>query len=171
MSCAALISLSSLTQIKQSILKTLIEAVFISVIESNFIVVVSLLGPLMSPPVEFSLIHRPDCALHVLHAAEALVQGQVVSDSVLPGGRISTEEGEVGLEPVVNLIERQLSGRGLVYRLTDEGGVGEGRPDVSEPVELPVLAHLGLHVKTAGPVHFITSAEALPSSFCRLEPV
>ena len=38
MSCAALISLSSLAQIKQSILKALIEAVFISVIESDFIV-------------------------------------------------------------------------------------------------------------------------------------
>ena len=38
MSYAGLVSLPSLTQIKQSVLKALIEAVFISVIESNFIV-------------------------------------------------------------------------------------------------------------------------------------
>lgn len=38
MSCAGLFSLSSLTQIKQSVLQALIEAVFVSVIESNFIV-------------------------------------------------------------------------------------------------------------------------------------
>ena len=38
MSGAVLISLTGLAQIKQSILKALIEAVFISVIESNFIV-------------------------------------------------------------------------------------------------------------------------------------
>ena len=38
MGCGGLVSLSSLAQIEQSILKALIEAVFISVIESNFIV-------------------------------------------------------------------------------------------------------------------------------------
>ena len=38
MSCAVLLSLTGLTQIKQSVLKALIEALFISVIESNFIV-------------------------------------------------------------------------------------------------------------------------------------
>ena len=38
MSCAVLVSLSSFTQIKQSVLKALVEALIISVIESNFIV-------------------------------------------------------------------------------------------------------------------------------------
>ena len=79
--------------------------------------------------------------------------------SDLPCSGITTEEGEVCLEPVVDLIERQLSGGGLVDGLSDEGGVGEGRPDVGEPVELPVLAHLSLHVQTASSVHFIGPAE------------
>ena len=46
----------------------------------------------------------------------------------------------------------------------DEGGVGEGWPDVSEPVELSVLTHLGLHVQTARPVHFVSSAQGFCSS-------
>ena len=38
--------------------------------------------------------------------------------SYLPSSGVTTEEGEVCLEPVVNLIERQLPGRGLVDGLT-----------------------------------------------------
>ena len=74
--------------------------------------------------------------------------------SHLPCSGIATEECKVCLEPVVDLIERQLPGGRLVDRLSDEGGVGEGRADISEPVELPVLTHLGLHVQTTGPVSF-----------------
>ena len=88
---------------------------------------------------------------------------QLVLRAYLPSSGITTEEGKVSLEPVVDLIERQLSGRGLIDRLTDEGSVGEGRPDVSQPVELSVLAHLRLHVQTAGPVHFIGAAQGIPS--------
>ena len=75
--------------------------------------------------------------------------------SHLPGSSIATEEGKVSLEPVVDLIQRQLPPGRLVDRLPDEGGVGEGRADISEPVELSVLTHLGFHVQTAGPVSFI----------------
>ena len=44
----------------------------------------------------------------------------------LPSSGVTTEEGEVCLEPVVNLIERQLSGRGLVDGLTPEFSTGCG---------------------------------------------
>ena len=43
----------------------------------------------MSPPVELHLIHRPHGALHVLHPAEALVEGEVVSHGVLDKTTIS----------------------------------------------------------------------------------
>ena len=44
---------------------------------------VALGGALMAPPVELHLVHRPHGALHILHPAEALVQGEVVSHRVL----------------------------------------------------------------------------------------
>ena len=50
---------------------------------SNSVLLVALLGPLVPPPVELGLVHSPDSSLHVLHATEALVEGEVVADSVL----------------------------------------------------------------------------------------
>ena len=43
----------------------------------------------MSPPVELHLVHRPHGALDVLHPAEALVEGEVVSHGVLDKTTIS----------------------------------------------------------------------------------
>ena len=41
----------------------------------------------MPPPVELRLVHCPDGALDVLHPAEALVERQIVPDSVLKGNK------------------------------------------------------------------------------------
>ena len=55
----------------------------------------------------------------------------------LPGGSVASEKCEVGLEPVVDLVESQLPARGLVDGLPDQRRVGEGRPHVCAPVKLP----------------------------------
>ena len=55
----------------------------------------------------------------------------------LPGGSVASEKCEVGLEPVVDLVESQLPAWGLVDGLPDQRRVGEGRPHVCAPVKLP----------------------------------
>ena len=88
--------------------------------------------------------------------------------SHLPGGRVPSEEGKVGLEPVVDLVERELSGGRLVDGLPDECGVCEGWTDVSKTVELSVLTHLCLHVKAGGSVRFIGSGAKLGATLQRM---
>ena len=93
-------------------------------------------------------------------------QGRVSSH--LPGGRVPSEEGKVGLEPVVDLVERELPGGRLVDGLPDKCGVCEGRTDVSKTVELSVLTHLCLHVKAGGSVCFIGSGAQLGVTLQRM---
>ena len=58
----------------------------------------------MSPPIELRLVHSPDGPLHVLHPAEALVEREVVSDSVLKGNK-----GWNISVAVLDLLDHQLS--------------------------------------------------------------
>lgn len=39
--------------------------------------------PLVPPPVELDLVHRPHGALHIFHPGEAFVETQIVTDGVL----------------------------------------------------------------------------------------
>ena len=99
----------------------------------------------------------PDRAGGVLHPPEDVVQAQVVSHCILPAVRIVTVKCEsIGkpknhtenlkvyslgvtiFSPGVYFIEVHLPPGGLCERLLDEGGVGEGRPHLLAPVELPV---------------------------------
>ena len=59
------------------------------------------------------MVETPDRSRAVLHPLEHVVQGQVVSDRVLPAVRIVPVEGEGGGEPAVDLVEIHL----LVWRL------------------------------------------------------
>lgn len=57
---------------------------------------------------------------------EALVEGEVVPDGVLPSLVGAAEEGEALLEEVVNLGEGEPLGGGVLYCHDDEGDVGVG---------------------------------------------
>ena len=98
---------------------------------------------------------RPYSALHVLHSQETLVQAQIVANGVLPSGRIAAEVAKRGLEPVIDLIQSQLS----VWRFDDglrEGnkvirnrmirtvffGLSEFEPPDKAPRRSPVLLNL-----------------------------
>ena len=132
---------------------------------------VALALPLVPPPVELHLVHCPHGALHILHPGKAFVKTQIVTDGVLqkdmyryfyfkhhdeknglsshlPSGGVPSEKCKVWLEPVVDLVESELAAVGLVDGLSDEGGVGEGRPHVRPPVKITVLTHLRLNVNT-----------------------
>lgn len=49
----------------------------------SHVLLVSLALPLVPPPVELDLVHRPHGALHILHPGEAFVETQIVTDGVL----------------------------------------------------------------------------------------
>ena len=49
---------------------------------------------------------------------------------------------------------------GLVDGLSDEGGVGEGRPHVRPPVKITVLTHLRLDIDTGTLVKLEASSSA-----------
>ena len=69
----------------------------------------------MSPPVELHLVHRPHGALHVLHPAEALVEGEVVSHGVLDKTTISdkTRQDKVNVtSKVQNVIDLNEENKG-----------------------------------------------------------
>ena len=134
--------------------------------------------PLVPPPVELDLVHRPHGALHILHPGEAFVETQIVTDGVLrkvnytalfghrnfmahlPSGGVPSEKCKVRLEPVVDLVKGELAAVGLVDGLADEGGVGEGRPHVRAPVEITILTHLRLNIQTGTLVQLKTSSSS-----------
>lgn len=78
----------------------------------------------------------------------------------LPSGGVPSEKCKVWLEPVVDLVESELTAVGLVDGLSDQGGVGEGRPHVCPPVKIPVLTHLRLDIHTGTLVKLEASSSA-----------
>ena len=53
-------------------------------------------------------METPDSPRAVLHPAEHVVEGEIVTDSVLPAVRIVAVEGEGGGEPTVDLVQIHL---------------------------------------------------------------
>lgn len=95
-----------------------------------------------SPLLILPLIHSPHGAFDVLHTHKALVQAEVVPHGILPGGSVSPEIGEHPGEPVIDLIQGELPVRSFQNGLADEGGIGEGGPDVRILVKLMILSQL-----------------------------
>lgn len=53
----------------------------------------------------FTITNGPDGALDIFGARKTLVQAQIVSNSILPSGRISLEETKCLLEPIIDFIQ------------------------------------------------------------------
>ena len=77
----------------------------------------------MSPPVELHLVHRPHGALHVLHPAEALVEGEVVSHCVLDKTTISDKTRQ---DKTTNLVNVTAKVKHVIY-LNQENTLKDGR--------------------------------------------
>ena len=110
------------------------------------LVVFLLLGSLAFPPASVELgaglgagIHEPRSQRPVVSLArrvglvardlhEALVQGEVVADGVLPAAAVVPVEGKVVHDVVVYLVQCQLLLGRALDRHGDEGDVGEWRP-------------------------------------------
>jgi len=56
----------------------------------------------------FYIIHSPHRPLHILYSLEALVETEVVADSVLPAGSVASEVAEGGRKPSINVVESEL---------------------------------------------------------------
>ena len=83
----------------------------------------------MSPPVELHLVHRPHGALHVLHPAEALVEGEVVSHCVLDKTTISdktTMSDKTRQDKTTNLVNVTAKVKHVIY-LNQENTLKDGR--------------------------------------------
>ena len=63
------------------------------------------------------VVKTPDSPGAVLHSAEHVVEGEIVTDSVLPAVRIVAVEGEGGGKPGVDLVEVHLPAWSLGQRL------------------------------------------------------
>ena len=58
--------------------------------------------------VSLVVVKTPDRPGAVLHSTEHVVEGEIVTDSVLPAVRIVAVEGEGGGEPAVDLVQIHL---------------------------------------------------------------
>lgn len=68
-----------------------------------------LLQPLGPPFVELNLVDGPNGPFDVLDPHETLVERQVVSDGILPSGRVPPEVTEGTREPIVDFVQGQLA--------------------------------------------------------------
>ena len=98
--------------------------------------------PLQTSSLELPFVHRPNWSLDILHPNETLMETQIVSHSIFPRGCVASEVSKSFLEPVVDLVQGQLSFRVVQNGLSDEGGVSEWGSDVTRLVVVAVPLNL-----------------------------
>ena len=102
--------------------------------------------------VQGPVVAFPRAARGARHLDEAVVEGEVVADGVLPALLVLLEVGEAVHDEGVDLVERHHAGGGALDGHGDERDVGVGRLDVGEA---PVLLGQGGGARELGGVHGI----------------